>query len=94
MLIVMNIYVSVYIITDSKSKFDTITASKRLCELHLLNDMADIHRAYPVKEINISAWVRSSENDYGNLTCHVGNDIPPNAIRTERLSFIINSESS
>lgn len=85
----MNIDIPLYIFTDSKSIFDTITASKRLRELRLMNDIADIRRAYRVNEITNIAWVRSAQNIADNFTRHVGNDILVNAMQTGRLKFVI-----
>lgn len=85
----MKIDVPLYIFTDSKSIFDTITASKRLRELRLMNDVTDICRAYRVNEINNIGWVRSKQNIADNFTRHTGNDILANAMRTGRLEFVI-----
>lgn len=44
--------ISHYILTDSKRLLDTMTASRRLGELRLMSDIAEIRRAYHAEEIN------------------------------------------
>lgn len=85
----MKIDVPLYIFRGSKSIFDTTTASKRLCELILMNDIADVRRAYRVNEINNIGWVRSKQNVVDNFTRHTGKDILANATRSGRLEFVI-----
>lgn len=85
----MKLDIPLYIFTDSKSIFDTVTACKRLRELRLMNDIADIRRAYRVNEITNIGWARSKQNVADNFTRHVGNDILDKAMRTGRLDFVI-----
>lgn len=85
----MHIEMPLYIFTDYKSIFDTITASKRLRELRLMNEIADIRRAYRQSEITNVAWIRSEQNTADNLTRHNGNDISRKSIETGRLEFTI-----
>lgn len=84
----MNIYVPLYIFTNVKSIFDKITASKRLRELQLINDIADIRRAYKRNEITNVAWVRSEQNVANNFTRRNGNSILNYLKRIGKLSFI------
>ncbi|CDF35631.1 unnamed protein product [Chondrus crispus] len=85
----MNMDIPLFIFTDCKSIFDTITASKRLRELRLMNEIADIRRAYRVGEIDNVAWIRSKQNIADNLTRHNGNDILKKAMETGRIDFVI-----
>lgn len=55
----MNINLPLYIFTESKSIFDTITASKHLKELRLMNDMSEIRCAYRKHEITNIALVKT-----------------------------------
>ena len=75
--------------TDSKSIFDTITASKRMKELRFLNEIADIRRAYKDNEITNVAYIRSEDNIADNLTKFIGNGILRKALETGRLDFTI-----
>lgn len=61
--------------SESKSIFDTMTASKLLRELCLMNDIADIHLAYRASEISNIGWIRSKQNITDNFTRHVGHEI-------------------
>ena len=54
--------IPLFVLTDSKSIFDTITTSKRLSELRLMNDIAEIRRAYRAREIHNVGWLRSEYN--------------------------------
>jgi len=85
----MKLEIPLYIFTDSKFIFDTITASKHLRELRLMNEIADIRHAYRENEITNIAWIRSDQNIADNFTRHHGNNILRNAIETGRLNFII-----
>lgn len=42
----------VFMFTDAKSIWDTITKSRSLREIRLMNYIADVRRAYPQNEIN------------------------------------------
>jgi hypothetical protein len=77
------------VFTDWKSIFDTITASKRLRELRLMNEIADIRRANRENEITNSVLVRSEQSIVDSLTRRVGNPLLMHAISTGRLSFHI-----
>lgn len=44
--------IPVFMFTDAKSIFDTITKSRYLGALRLMNDIADIRRAFRQNEIN------------------------------------------
>lgn len=46
----MKVHVPLYTFTDTKSILDTITISESLHELWLINDVADIWRAYKESE--------------------------------------------
>lgn len=85
----MALNLPLYIFTDCKSIFDTITASKRLRELRLMNEIADIRRAYRQNEITNIAWIRSENNIADNLTRHVGNDLLKRAMATGELKFVV-----
>ena len=85
----MCISLPLYVFTDCKSIFDTITASKRLCELRLMNEIGDIRRAYRVNEITNTGWIRSEQNAADNLTRHHGNAILNDAMTTGYLKFTI-----
>ena len=85
----MCIFLPLYVFTDCKSIFDTITASKRLRELRLRNEIADIRRAYRVNEIKNTGWIRSEQNAAGNLTRHHGNAILNYAMTIGYLKFTI-----
>lgn len=78
-----------YILTESKIIFDTVKASKKLKELHLMNDMSEIGRAYRNNEITNVAWIKISQNIAKNLTRLNGNQILPHAMRTGKLDFKI-----
>ena len=58
----MSLHLPLYIFTDSKSIFDKITASKRLREIRLMNEISEIRRAYKSDEITNIAWIRSQHN--------------------------------
>ena len=85
----MHIHVPLFLFTDSKSIFDTITASKRLRELRLMNEISDIRQAYKDREITNVTWIRSSQNIADNLTRKQGNDILRQTMTTGKLEFII-----
>lgn len=85
----MRINVSFYIFTDSKSIFDTVNRFRRLRELQLMNDIADIRRAYRANETPNIYWVRYKRNSADNFTRHGGNDILDNAMRTGHQDFVI-----
>lgn len=85
----MGIKIPLYVFTDSKSIFDTITASKRLRELRLMNDISEIRREYKVNEIDNVAWIRSAQNIADDLTRLVGNDILLNTLRSGTIHFYI-----
>lgn len=85
----MRSYVSLYIITDAKSIFDTTTASKRDRELQLMNEIADARRAFKQNEISNLAWMHSEQNVAGNFTRRNGNLTLQNLMRTGKLNFII-----
>lgn len=85
----MKVDLPLYIFTDAKSIFDTITASKRLRELRLMTDIADIRRAYKHNEITNVAWVRSQQNIADNFTRRNGNNILIQTMRTGKLDFTI-----
>lgn len=85
----MGIKIPLYVFTDAKSIFDTITASKRLRELRLMNDISEIRRAYRANEIDNVAWIRSEQNIADDLTRLIGNGILFNTLRSGTLNFII-----
>lgn len=49
-------------LTDSKSIFNTVITSRRLREIRLMNNIAEIRRAYITTKINNVEWVRSEHN--------------------------------
>ncbi len=51
-----------YILTDCKSLFDTITKYRRTKELQLMYEISDIRRAYESTEITNIAWIRTDNN--------------------------------
>lgn len=55
----MSIMIPLDILTDFKSIFYTITTSKCLRELRLMNVIAGIRSAYRNDEIKNVAWIRS-----------------------------------
>lgn len=75
--------------TDAKSIFDTITASKLLRELRLMNDISDIRRAYKHNEITNVAWIHLHQNIADNLTRNKGNNILMNTLYLGKLDFTI-----
>ena len=75
MFMAMDIQLPLFIFTDGKCIFDTITASKHRRELRLMNDISKIRRAYRRNEISNVAWVRSKQNRADNLTRLDGNSI-------------------
>jgi len=85
----MSIDIPLYIFTDAKSIFDTITASKRLRELRLMNEISDVRRAYREREITNVAWIRSEQNIADNLTRSNGNDILRRTMESGKLDFVI-----
>jgi len=85
----MHIDLPLYVFTDCKSIFDTITDSKRLRELRLMNEISDIRRAYRDNEITNVGWIRSEQNIAENLTRLVDNKILRTALETGRLQFTI-----
>lgn len=85
----MKVDIPLFLFTDSKSIFDTVTASKRLRELRLMNEISDVRRAYKDGEITNVAWVRSAQNIADNFTCMKGNDILHNTMSTGKLNFVI-----
>lgn len=85
----MEIDVPLYLFTDSKSIFDTITASKRLRELRLTNAVVDIRRAYKDDEISSVAWIRSEHNIADNFTRLNGNDVLNEVLRSGKLNCTI-----
>ena len=89
MFMAMDIQLPLFIFTDYKSIFDTITASKHLRELRLMNDISDIRRAYRQNEITNVAWVSSKQNIADNLTRLDGNSILLSTMETGHLDFVI-----
>lgn len=85
----MDIDIPLYIFTDAKSIFDTITALRWLRKLRLMNDIADIRSAYCVNKITNIAWICSPQNIADNSTRHIGYDILIYAMSTGRLKFVI-----
>lgn len=85
----MSVNIPLFIFTDSKSIFDTITASKRLRELRLMNKVADFRRAYKHNEISNVAWIRSAQNIADNFTRREGNNILRETMRTGKIKFTI-----
>ena len=63
----MKLEIKLYVFTDCESIFDTITASKRFRELRLMNEIADIRRAYRQGEITNVAWIRSEKKSLTTL---------------------------
>lgn len=59
--------IPLFIFTDSKSILYTTTKSKRLRERRLMNNTADIRRAYRDDEISNIGWTRSKNNIVDNL---------------------------
>lgn len=78
-----------YIFRDSESISDTATTSKRLHELRLMNDIAEIRRAYRLNDISSIGWVRSYQKIAGKFTRYVENDILDDAMQTGNLEFDI-----
>lgn len=76
------------IFTDAKSIFDTINAPKRMCNMRVTNDMADIRRAYRINKIENVDWVRSSKDIADNFTRHIQNNILMDVMRTGHLDFV------
>lgn len=85
----MHCDVPLYVLTDAKSIFDTITKSKRLREIRLMQEIADIRRAYRQNEITNIAWIRSEQNIADNLTRLRGNAILARTMETAFLRFTI-----
>lgn len=85
----MGIKLTLYVFTDAKSIFDTITASKGLWELRLMNNISEIRRAYKENKIDDVAWIRSEPNIADDLTRLVGNSILLNTLRSGVLKFVI-----
>ena len=85
----MKLEIPLYVFTNCKSIFDTITASKRLRELRLMNEIANIRRAYGQGEITNVAWIRSEQNVADNFTRHRGNNILWKSMDNGYLDFII-----
>lgn len=85
----MCVHMPLYVFTDSKSVFDTITASKRLKKLRLMNEIAYIRRAYRDNEITNVGWVRSEHNIADSLTRFESNETLRTAMQTEILCFTI-----
>lgn len=56
-----------YILTDAKSICYTITNSKGLGEIRLMNDIEEIRRAYVQKSNNVR-WLQSEDNWAGLFT--------------------------
>lgn len=51
-----------FILKHCESIFYTATASKRLWDSHLINEIADICRTYRENGITDDAWIRSKQN--------------------------------
>lgn len=85
----MKINLPLYLFTNSKIIFDTITASKRLQELRLMNDISEIRRAYKSNEITNVAWIKSAQNIADNLTRFHGNDILVNTMESGKINLVI-----
>lgn len=81
--------IPLFIFTDSKSIFDTVTASKRLREVRLMDGVADFRRAYKHNEISNVAWIRSAQNNADNFTRCDGNNILHETMRTGKIKFVI-----
>lgn len=78
-----------YIFTNAKSIFDTITASKRLRELRMMNKITDGRRAYKQDNIRNVFWVRSQQNIADSFTQHNGILILNELMHTGKLNFVI-----
>lgn len=85
----MGMKIPFYIFIDCKSIFDTITASKRLRELRLMNEIADIRRAYRRGDFTNVAWIHSAQNIADNMTKHEGNTILADTMATGCLDLTI-----
>ncbi len=62
-----------YIFTDSKSLFDTMTRYRSTKELQLMDEISDIRRAYKSTEMTNIAWIRTDHNIADSFTRHTKN---------------------
>lgn len=81
--------IPLFIMTDSKSISDTISKSKRLRELRLMNYFTDMRCAYSEDKITNIGWIRSYSNIADNLTRENGNHLLDNVFVTSYLQFTI-----
>lgn len=77
--------IPLFIFTDSTSILDSIPKSKRLREVRLVKDIANIRRAYHEDEISSIEWIRSDSNIADNLTHKNGNHFLDSAFDTSFL---------
>lgn len=70
-----NVSISLYLITESVSIFDTITAFKDSRKPRLINKVSDIWSAYKDGEITNVGWICSNQNIADVLTREQGNNI-------------------
>lgn len=78
-----------YVFTHAESIFDTITASKKLCELHLTNEILEIRCTYKANKIDNVAWICSEQNIADDQTRLLENGILLNTLQSGTLHFII-----
>ena len=71
-----------FIFTDCKSLFDTITKYRRTKELQLMYEISDIRRAYESTEITNFAWIRTDHNIADSLTRHSKNYVLQQVLST------------
>lgn len=74
--------IDLYMFTDNKSLFSTITKAKRTRELRLMTDIAELRRAYKSDEIKNVAWLRSDQNPADGLTRKKASQILTQAFTT------------
>ena len=83
------LHVQTVMFTDAKSIFDTITKSRKPRQMRLMNDIADVRRAYRPNEVENIAWIRSKHNIANNLTRRIGNPLLLGTLSTSNLPFDI-----
>lgn len=85
----MNKKIPLFILTDTKSIFDTLTTSRRLRELRLMNDISEIRRAYRTQEIDNVGWLRPEHNYADPFTRRGRRDMIVDAMKSGRLNIKI-----
>ena len=71
----LDLKIKLFMFTDCKSLFDTITKYRRTKELQLMYEVSDIRRAYHFEEMKNVGLIRSENNPADALTRNANNRV-------------------